>query len=127
MFPNCFLDGQKQAGSIPTDRQSNADIGEFEVINYGGKTSDSGSKVGSAKTHSSRSKSGKLSDKASSEKSSEKGGKSQPPSILGESIVEEDEQDDHKSQRSGQRSEDGEVEEPEDEFKKALAEVEKVA
>lgn len=67
-----------------------------------------------------------MSDKAPSEKSSEKGGKSQPPSVLGESIVEEDEQEDMKSQRSGGQMSQEEVEEPEDEFKKALVEVEKV-
>ncbi|XP_052080451.1 titin homolog isoform X5 [Mytilus californianus] len=115
----------KQHGTIPTDRQSNADLGEIEVINYGARSSDAGSKVGSARTHSSK-KSEKLSDKAPSEKSSEKGGKSQPPSVLGESIVEEDEQEDMKSQRSGGQMSQKEVEEPEDEFKKALVEVEKV-
>ncbi|XP_071149797.1 uncharacterized protein [Mytilus edulis] len=117
--------GNKQHGTIPTDRQSNADVGEIEVINYGARSSDAGSKVGSARTHSSK-KSEKLSDKAPSEKSSEKGGKSQPPSVLGESIVEEDEQEDMKSQRSGGQMSQEEVEEPEDEFKKALVEVEKV-
>ncbi|VDI41389.1 Hypothetical predicted protein [Mytilus galloprovincialis] len=115
----------KQHGTIPTDRQSNADVGEIEVINYGARSSDAGSKVGSARTHSSK-KSEKLSDKAPSEKSSEKGGKSQPPSVLGEFIVEEDEQEDMKSQRSGGQMSQEEVEEPEDEFKKALVEVEKV-
>ncbi|XP_063412888.1 uncharacterized protein KIAA2012 homolog isoform X8 [Mytilus trossulus] len=117
--------GNKQHGTIPTDRQSIADLGEIEVINYGARSSDAGSKVGSARTHSSK-KSEKLSDKAPSEKSSEKGGKSQPPSVLGESIVEEDEQEDMKSQRSGGQMSQEEVEEPEDEFKKALVEVEKV-
>jgi hypothetical protein len=40
---------------IPTDRQSIVDIGEFEVINYGTtSSSDAGSKIGSARTHSSK-------------------------------------------------------------------------
>jgi hypothetical protein len=42
------------------------DIGEFEVINYGiTSSSEAGSKIGSARTHSSK-VSEKLSDKASS-------------------------------------------------------------
>ena len=118
--------GTKQSGTIPTDRQSIVDIGEFEVINYGTtSSSDAGSKIGSARTHSSK-VSEKLSDKASSEKMSDKGSKSQPPSVVGESIAEEEE--DRKSQKSerSKSEEDGEIEEPEDEFKKAVEEVEKI-
>ena len=118
--------GTKQSGTIPTDRQSIVDIGEFEVINYGiTSSSEAGSKIGSARTHSSK-VSEKLSDKASSEKMSDKGSKSQPPSVVDESIAEEEE--DRKSQKSerSKSEEDGEIEEPEDEFKKAVEEVEKI-
>jgi hypothetical protein len=46
-----------------------------------------------------------LSDKASSEKMSDKGSKSQPPSVVGESIAEEEE--DRKSQKSERSKSEG--------------------
>ncbi|XP_061188991.1 titin homolog isoform X2 [Saccostrea echinata] len=98
--------GQKApATSIPVDRQSNADIGELAVIHYSGD---------------------KDLVKAESEKSpSEKGSKtkSQPPSTLGESIVEEEQFPDDTSDRKSHVSFKDE-EEIEDEFQKAVKEAE---
>lgn len=81
----CFTDGYKAASSIPAERASVVDIGELDVIKYG--TAETASKAGSNKTHDDES----VSEKAPSEKESSLKGKSQPPSIMGESIIEENE------------------------------------
>ncbi|OWF42952.1 Afadin [Mizuhopecten yessoensis] len=113
--------GKKAPGSIPVDRTSNVDVGEFDVIKYGTAASQSGSeKAPSEKAMSEKA----MSEKAPSEKApSEKIGKSQPPSIMGESIVEEPPEvveSDKKSSVSFQ----SEVEPQVDEFKKAVEVIE---
>ncbi|KAK3082961.1 hypothetical protein FSP39_010092 [Pinctada imbricata] len=112
--------GQKVQGSIP-DRQSNADIGELAVIHYGEKES--------VKDESEKSPSEKSVSLKSARSASEKGSKtkSQPPSIMGESIAEEEgeiPQDDAASEKKSRVS-FKEEEQEEDEFKKAVEEIEK--
>ncbi|XP_060069867.1 titin homolog [Ylistrum balloti] len=123
--------GKKAPGSIPVDRTSNVDVGEFDVIKYGTAASQSGSeKAPSEKAMSEKAMSEKApsekapSEKAPSEKApSEKIGKSQPPSRMGESIVEEPPEvveADKKSTVSFQSEGEPQV----DEFKKAIEEIE---
>nr|XP_022320403.1 titin homolog isoform X26 [Crassostrea virginica] len=93
--------GQKgPATSIPVDRQSNADIGQLAVIHYVG---DKDVKEGSEKSPS---------DRGSKTKS-------QPPSTLGESITEEEQDADEVSEHKSHVSFKDE-EEIEDEFQKAV-------
>ncbi|XP_069107555.1 uncharacterized protein [Argopecten irradians] len=127
-----YVAGSKNAkkgpGSIPVDRTSNVDIGEFDVIKYGTASQSGSEKASSEKAMSEKAMSEKApserapSAKAPSDKApSEKVGKSQPPSIMGESIVEEPPEvveADKKSTVSFQS-------EPQvDEFKKAVEEIE---
>ena len=126
VFHVCLKTGGK--ASIPGDRQSVADIGEIDIIKYTAPENDASSKAGSVKSASQksgsksgsakRSESKAASEKAPSEKSPSEKGRSQPPSILGESVVEE------KSSKRSVVSFADEVETPVDEFQQAVEQLE---
>ncbi|XP_033728918.1 trichohyalin-like isoform X20 [Pecten maximus] len=117
--------GKKAPGSIPVDRTSNVDVGEFDVIKYGTASQSGSEKAPSEKAMSEKAISEKApSERAPSEKApSEKIGKSQPPSIMGESIVEEPPEV-ADAEKKSTISFQSEAEPQVDEFKKAVEEIE---